>query len=173
MTVLPGSLDYLYYNGILDHIPYEAYEMTPNMATYQNMNGSQYLDMAQQGARYSNYNTNDSFVRSRNNYEQGQDFSMKKNAFDIDDNVGKDVDFETRAFSKEQKDIRQGITNTAGKVVDSFASSPAIVKGIVGLGVVAGTLYMLLKGRKSAGSDVVENEGKKWFQKLMFWRHKG
>ncbi len=25
MTVLPGSLDYLYYNGILDHIPYEAY----------------------------------------------------------------------------------------------------------------------------------------------------
>ena len=26
MTVLPGSLDYLYYNGILDHIPYYAYE---------------------------------------------------------------------------------------------------------------------------------------------------
>ena len=26
MTILPGSLDYLYYNGILDHIPYEAYE---------------------------------------------------------------------------------------------------------------------------------------------------
>lgn len=29
MTVLPGSLDYLYHNGIIDHIPYEAYEMTP------------------------------------------------------------------------------------------------------------------------------------------------
>lgn len=29
MAVLPGSLDYLYYNGILDHIPYEAYEMSP------------------------------------------------------------------------------------------------------------------------------------------------
>ncbi len=27
MTVLPGSLDYLYYNGILDHIPYEAYDI--------------------------------------------------------------------------------------------------------------------------------------------------
>ena len=27
MTVLPGSLDYLYYNGIIDHIPYEAYDM--------------------------------------------------------------------------------------------------------------------------------------------------
>lgn len=35
MTVTPGSLDYLYYNGILDHIPYEAYEMPPmgNMGT--------------------------------------------------------------------------------------------------------------------------------------------
>lgn len=29
MTVLPGSLDHLYYNGILDSIPYEAYEMPP------------------------------------------------------------------------------------------------------------------------------------------------
>ena len=29
MTVMPGSLDYLYYNGVLDHIPYEAYEMVP------------------------------------------------------------------------------------------------------------------------------------------------
>ena len=29
MTVLPGSLDHLYYNGILDCIPYEAYSMPP------------------------------------------------------------------------------------------------------------------------------------------------
>jgi hypothetical protein len=29
MTILPGSLDYLYYNGILERIPYEAYEMIP------------------------------------------------------------------------------------------------------------------------------------------------
>ena len=29
MAILPGSLDYLYYNGIIDHIPCEAYEMTP------------------------------------------------------------------------------------------------------------------------------------------------
>ena len=26
MAVLPGSLDHLYYSGIIDHIPYEAYE---------------------------------------------------------------------------------------------------------------------------------------------------
>ena len=41
MTVMPGSLDYLYYNGVLDHIPYEAYEMTPMtqsaMAQYYGM----------------------------------------------------------------------------------------------------------------------------------------
>lgn len=35
MAVLPGSLDYLYYNGILERIPYEAYEMTPMTASGQ------------------------------------------------------------------------------------------------------------------------------------------
>ena len=33
MAVLPGSLDYLYYNGIIDHIPYEAYDL-PAYANY-------------------------------------------------------------------------------------------------------------------------------------------
>lgn len=33
MTVLPGSLDYLYHNGILPCVPYEAYEMTPMTAS--------------------------------------------------------------------------------------------------------------------------------------------
>ena len=33
MTILPGSLDYLYHNGILPSIPYEAYEMTPMTAS--------------------------------------------------------------------------------------------------------------------------------------------
>ncbi len=31
MAVLPGSLDHLYYNGIIDHIPYEAYEQPKNV----------------------------------------------------------------------------------------------------------------------------------------------
>ena len=37
MTVLPGSLDYLYYNGILDYIPYEAYSL-PAFANYEPIN---------------------------------------------------------------------------------------------------------------------------------------
>lgn len=41
MTILPGSLDYLYYNDILEHIPYEAYEMgmvSPANSTQNRMN---------------------------------------------------------------------------------------------------------------------------------------
>lgn len=33
MTVLPGSLDYLYHNRILDHIPYEVYQTAPMAQT--------------------------------------------------------------------------------------------------------------------------------------------
>ena len=33
MTILPGSLDYLYYNGITETIPYVAYEMPPVTAS--------------------------------------------------------------------------------------------------------------------------------------------
>ena len=48
--VMPGSLDYLYHYGILDHIPYEAYEMTPMVnKAYAPMNGSEYLKSAMQG----------------------------------------------------------------------------------------------------------------------------
>ena len=84
MAILPGSLDYLYYNGILDHIPYEAYEQLPvnnnqvanpyanlgmhantgNMVqgygaqgTYGGVNGSQYMDMAMSGNAYGAYNS--------------------------------------------------------------------------------------------------------------------
>ena len=49
MTVLPGSLDYLYYNGIIDHIPYEAYQMPAAV-----MSGTQYLNAARQGQLYEN-----------------------------------------------------------------------------------------------------------------------
>ena len=98
MTVLPGSLDNLYYAGILDHIPYEAYEILPatysGMHPYESMpgfsqnrgslkqavlggglngltpqmslNGSQYLDLAQQGNLYSSQANADSFAYSNN-----------------------------------------------------------------------------------------------------------
>ena len=96
MTVTPGSLDYLYYNGVLDHIPYEAYEMGPvvpgsqqtglkgfpplgqlkqsvmgdntyNNITTQNTSKSDYLNSAMKGEMYGYYgNSNDSFTRSTN-----------------------------------------------------------------------------------------------------------
>lgn len=96
MTITPGSLDYLYYNGVLDHIPYEAYEMGPvvansqqtgftglpplgslkqsilgdnnyNSVTNQTTNTSDYLNSAMKGEMYGYYgNSNDSFTRTTN-----------------------------------------------------------------------------------------------------------
>ena len=96
MTVFPGSLDYLYYNGVLDHIPYEAYEMLPvqpnrmqsglpqlgnikqsilgnqgmdNFGISNNVNNSNYLGTAMKGQMYGYYgNSNDSFVGSNHQH---------------------------------------------------------------------------------------------------------
>ena len=92
MAILPGSLDYLYHNGIVNSIPYDAYAMTPvtpsGMAQmagmgmgfnynqsmgamhspmsvgYPQMNGSQYLQAAQTGMLYNTYTHPDIFVKS-------------------------------------------------------------------------------------------------------------
>lgn len=96
MAVLPGSLDYLYYNNIIDHIPYEAYEVLPmtqsgmmqmsgmgsgygmnpmtngsmmngcGSTAMAQMNGTQYLQTAQRGLLYDTYTYPDTFVRRDN-----------------------------------------------------------------------------------------------------------
>ena len=94
MTVLPGSLDYLYYNGILDRIPYEAYEMGPvvnsgmqsglpsigslkqsvlngNGAQMSGFNGNNnYLNTAMKGQMYGNYGNSADYFAGSNSYQQ-------------------------------------------------------------------------------------------------------
>lgn len=74
MTVLPGSLDYLYYQGILDHIPYEAYEMpyaaAPQMPS-PSISGSDMKQMIMSGENTANVNniqSNTNIRRQRNNF---------------------------------------------------------------------------------------------------------
>jgi len=100
MTVLPGSLDYLYYNGVLDHIPYDVYDMPPvtasgmqrsgmgfppagsikqsflgdtgmNNINYPgNMNGSAYLNEAMKGGMYGNYGNYNDSFNHAASYQQ-------------------------------------------------------------------------------------------------------
>lgn len=150
MTVLPGSLDYLYYNGILDHIPYEAYEMTPvannAMSSMNAMNATQYLNMAQTGSLYNNY-AGDTFVR-RNNNQVENNYSIKEHAFGIGNGYGKDADYELMANGMEGKSFRQAITDAAESTADKVSNSSTWVKGALSAGAIGLTLLCILKGKK-------------------------
>ena len=171
MSVMPGSLDYLYYNGILNHIPYEAYETTPvmssagvagntmmnqtmtstgmgmNAQTYQ-MNAEQYINAARQGNAFSTYNATDTFVhRNNSNITEGQNYNITNNAFGIN-GQGRDYDFEKGALGAEGKSFRENLTVAAQQTTNSISNSSGFVKGLLAGGIMIGTLYCLLKGKK-------------------------
>lgn len=170
MSVMPGSLDYLYYNGILDHIPYEAYETTPvmpsgaginpmmnqtmnfagmgvNAQAYQ-MNAEQYINAARQGNAFNTYNAPDTFVRRNNSgIRQGQNYNFVNNAFGIN-GQGRDYDFETGALGVEGKTFRENLTDVAQQTKNSVSNAPGFVKGLLAGGIMIGTLYCLLRGKK-------------------------
>lgn len=170
MSVMPGSLDYLYYNGILDHIPYEAYETTPvmpsgaginpmmnqtmnsagmgvNTQSYQ-MNAEQYINAARQGNAFNTYNSPDTFVsRNNSNIRQGQNYNSVNNAFGIN-GQGRDADFEMNALGPEGKTFRENLTEAAQQTKNSVSNAPGFVKGLLAGGVMIGTLYCLLRGKK-------------------------
>ena len=207
MAVLPGSLDYLYYNGILDHIPYEAYEMGPvtasgmgynqmnpmvssGMSGYNQMNGSQYIDQAKQGLLYDTYTSPDTFVkRNPNEYRQGQDYSFGKQAFGvnngigvdsnlgtktfgINDGIGRDSDFEVKAVGDEGKSFRESLVDSAKSTASGFSNAPTFVKGLIAGGIMVGTLFCLLRGKKTPSPAVTQKTSfwsklnpKNWFKK--------
>lgn len=182
MAVLPGSLDYLYYNGILDRIPYEAYEQSPITAsgraqmaglnsnmpfnnsygTFSNnihMNGSQYLKYAQNGALYNNTLTHpDIFVkRSHPNMQVNDARSFINKTFADGQGYGAGLDYEVKAIGEDGKAMRKAVTDTASKAVGSFMDSPLWVKGFVGATIMVGTLYGLFKGKKPAVSKTINS----------------
>ncbi|MCM1003772.1 MAG: hypothetical protein NC408_05450 [Candidatus Gastranaerophilales bacterium] len=159
MTVLPGSLDYLYYNGILDHIPYEAYETTP-------LNGTQYINQAKQGMLYDTYTSPDTFVRRNNtDYKQGENYSFAKSAFGYNDGVGTNADFEINAVGQEGKSFRQSLVDSAKSTASGFNNAPTFVKGLIAGGVMVGTLVCLLRGKKKP-PVAEESINKSFFKKL-------
>ena len=173
MAVLPGSLDYLYYNGILDHIPYEAYEMSPmtpsgmaqmsgmgsgnamnptmkgfGTANVPQMNGTQYLKAAKGGLLYDTYTYPDTFVR-RNHSESGNGYSIRQKAFSDGEGYGRDVDYEVMANGEEGKNFRQAISDAASKTKETVSNSPNWVKGLLAGGIMITTLCCLIKTKKA------------------------
>ena len=146
LEVLPGSLDYLYYNGTLPTIPYEAYDMP----VYGQMNGSQYLNYAQRGNMYNAYIQPDTFIPScRPNVEQGQDFSLRNQILGIR-GYGRDNDWEKVALGKDGKNIRIKAEKAISKGWDIYQSTPDWFKGIIGgCAIVATSCLLIRRGIKS------------------------
>ena len=189
--VMPGSLDYLYYNGVLDHIPYYAYDSIPyNQSQFGNQYSfggnnlygnhqyasgqfasnqyasNNYLNTAMQGNAYNTYNHPDTFVR-RNDYGH---YSIREHAFSPNNGYGSGADFEVMANGEDGKNFRETIMSTASKAKESVANAPSYVKGLLAGGVILGTLAMLFKGKKSVAYNSTGFWAKvnplNWFKKV-------
>jgi len=115
MTIQPGSLDYLYYNGIIDHIPYEAYASPIGQPYYAPAYNSNYLDTAKSGYAYQ-YGGSDCFVPTNpvsvNNY-----------------------------YKTPIQELKEQLNEDKNKA----KSSPVAIKGLLASGIVATTLAILIK----------------------------
>lgn len=141
MAIQPGSLDYLYYNGIIDHIPYEAYEMTP-------MTPSGRAQMMGMGTGYgqsllNGYATPDMFVRNNNSYGV------------VNNNLN----------------YRQEIMKSADLIGDGKMTKSDWVKGILAAGTVVLAGIGLVKGTGALCSKIknaafwAKLNPKNWFKK--------
>lgn len=120
--VMPGSLDYLYYNGILNSIPYEAYQMSP--ATYAPMNATQYLNQAKKDYGFSEQMAPDIFIK-RNTSDENY-YSVGQNSYG------------------ETISLLEGDVNKRGNKTDKKTQ---IKKGLIGLGAIGLTLLLLFRGK--------------------------
>ena len=154
MTVLPGSLDYLYHNGILNHIPYEVYQMTPMtqsgmlqmsgmgtglrqnpmMQSYSpmqtpNINNSQDM-FSPQGGMYSQdilYSTNDN---QQNIYSQGA--------------------YPSNTYSNKNM-------NSISNLSEKFSKTPTWIKGLLAGGIMLMTLVCMFRGGKKSAKSALDS----------------
>ena len=130
MTVLPGSLDYLYYNGILDHIPYEAYEMPAvNQNSYAE---NPYMNSAMSGSLYKNHGQVKDMFNASSDYTNP--YRVDKNSY------MSNPDDDSMSVRKE---IMDGKDITKEKVM----TKSNIIKGAAGVLIMLGTLFFLIKGK--------------------------
>ena len=182
--ITPGSLDYLYYNGILDHIPYEAYDygfigqgqnnlINPYSGLKQAfMNGTQYINAAKRGLGYNAYMQNDSFVRSnpmRNgnqNYMQGRtgiygDVGLgsryRADVYGLGAGVGSESDLACVACGPEEQNLRQQIVSTAASAKQSVLNAPSLVKGLIAAALLIATPILIVKAHKKPTAVTASN----------------
>ena len=124
MTVLPGSLDYLYYGGIIDHIPYEAYDIGMSPVQMHRMPPL---------CGYGCY--------AQNTYMAPNYTAAYENQYDTFTKSG-------TSNKKEEKSYRESLLAGFEKTKNTVNSTPSVIKGLIGGAVMLGTLFLLIKGKK-------------------------
>lgn len=127
MTVFPGSMDHLYYSGVLPYIPYEAYERPVYQITPP--------------------------------YQHGMGMADPETAWTINEihRIKAEGPRDTFASSStcDSVSYRESIINSADSTKDANCNKihkSMLIKGLLATGVVATTLFLLLKGKKPAGT---------------------
>ena len=138
MTVLPGSLDYLYHNRIIDHIPYEAYEMSP-------LTSSRMPQISGMG-----YGVNQTQMMQGFNTPQTQYI-----------NTPQMVSYQNESlYNNQQNDMfianSNSSSNTLSKITDKFKNSTTL-KGIVAAGIMILTLCCMFKTGKKVPKQTTQN----------------
>ena len=131
MSISQYTLETLYNNGAIDYVPYDLMMPMPSVQ----MNANQYMNAASQGNLYANYGANDAFVGN----------SPALNALGISPQ-----DFDTKQIDEYKKSLRKG----SEKNTWVLSNPKQIVKGLVGAGVIMGTLFCLFKGKKKPATPV-------------------
>ncbi|MCQ2754755.1 MAG: hypothetical protein MJ231_06880 [bacterium] len=195
MTVLPGSLDYLYYNGILDHIPYEAYDMSPivgrnkntsmaNSFAQSSMNSVQSQMQQMQPIVQSNgmssygMQSNSAMMSSTGMYNSvntmdyinsAKQGSLYNNNFS-DMYMGNTYSQSLTGMKSDQpqysNSIKDTITTTANNITGKFSGMSPIGKGLIGLGTVILTAIMIVKGGKKCKVKKGAVKNKSFWSKL-------
>lgn len=141
MTVLPGSLDYLYHNGILDHVPYEVYQMTP-------MTQSGMLQMSGMG-------------NGLNQAPTMQNYSPLQSPYNM--NVSQGMSFSLAGANSPNMAYPQGDTyvqnnNVSGsKFIEKVSNTPTWIKGLLAGGIMLSTLVCMFKTGKKSAKKVVDS----------------
>lgn len=183
MTVLPGSLDYLYHNGILDHIPYEAYEGAITSVAKNNSYNSQKTASETKNELINNsginiskmYNSKgvlqyeDSFKRlgyDSVNIETSKDSFSRESKLQAETSSLRNSGQNLNSVNEGQDSFRKSIVDEGGKSNPRNPEKSLYIKGLVGAVILLGTLVCLIKGKKPAGGGNVNATSSSFWLKL-------
>lgn len=171
MTVLPGSMDNLYYNGILPQIPYEAYDygyvgpyagmINPYSGLKQAITGVGYLNAAKGGLLYDTYNSKDSFIRrsmSGIGSPAGGGYSIKANSYGPNAGMGGGYDVALNSYGETGVEFINSIRNTGARAKEAVLNAPSssIWKGLAAAALIIATPILIFKRKKLSTAEIAE-----------------